>query len=90
MAASVNNLESPQTIKRKKPTRKCAAAYCEAQLHLYSWPKDRSSSDALTSFIRQKEKGFQLTGSNKRICCKHFKEEAFSNLYAYAIGAENV
>lgn len=79
----------PVPPRKRKVFRRCCAPNCLSEKHLFAWPKERGHFDAWTSFVKQKERDFSYV-SSKRICCKHFKEDCFDNLYAYAIGVENM
>ena len=84
-AANPSSTSSGQVSVKKKWVNSCCAAYCSATTHLSQWPKAKNDSDYWTSWVLQKNRSFTLN-SKSRLCCKHFKEDCFSNLYKYVMG----
>jgi len=87
----LGNRTSPDWILRyfnfriTMPRRICAAAYCDSTNKLFKWPdKDKKSHlhKAWSTWVATDVANFKLN-SNSRICCKHFTEDCFLNLYRY-------
>ena len=73
------------------PKRTCAAAYCDSTTKLFQWPDLNSRPElhkAWTNWVKTDVINFKLT-SNSRLCCKHFSQDCFTNLYRYATEREN-
>lgn len=68
-----------------KMARRCAAANCEAVSHLFSWPKDPSTSSKWTSWVKLVVVNFEPS-KHKRLCWRHFATEDFTNYSAYVNG----
>ena len=76
--------------KRKITYRKiCDAAYCESTSHLFKWPVDKADSEYWSRWVKTKNVSFKLIASS-RLCCKHFSEECFDNLYKYLLECDKM
>ena len=73
----------------KKYRKACDAAFCESTSHLFKWPTDKADSDYWCRWVKTKNVSFKLKASS-RLCCKHFSEECFDNLYKYVLEFDSI
>ena len=73
----------------KKYRKACDAAFCESTSHLFKWPTDKADSEYWCRWVKTKNVSFKLKASS-RLCCKHFSEECFDNLYKYLLECDKM